>query len=109
MKSKMLATITTIALAVTLTLPALFDKTVEAAGGVPKFEPDPYWPKPLPHNWISGGIGGIYVDSKDHIWVANRPKSVDKAVKNLAHDPPDGECCTPAPPVLEFDMQGNLI
>ena len=78
-------------------VPVLSHRTVAAAGGVPRFEPDPYWPKPLPNNWISGGIGGIYVDSQDHIWVINRPKSVDKAVKNLAHNPPDGDCCIPAP------------
>src|SRR5579863_8913011 len=109
MKSKMLTAVGVVALAVTFAAPLLFHKTAAAAGGVPRFEPDPYWPKPLPNNWISGGIGGIYVDSQDHIWVINRPKSVDKAVKNLAHNPPDGDCCIPAPPVLEFDMQGNVI
>src|ERR1700730_17554878 len=35
-----------------------------AEGGVPKFEPDPYWPKVLPHNWIFGQVGGVYVDSQ---------------------------------------------
>src|SRR5579872_1297328 len=91
-------------------LVALSHDTAAATGsGVPRFEPDPYWPKPLPHNWILGGIGAIFVDSQDHIWVAQRPKSVDKAVKNLAHEPPDGDCCIPAPPILEFDMQGNVI
>jgi DNA-binding beta-propeller fold protein YncE len=97
------------ALAATLSVQPLLNKAAAAGGGVPRFEPDPYWPKPLPHNWISGGIGGIYVDAQDHIWVTNRPRSVDKAVQNLAHKPPDGDCCIPAPPVLEFDMQGNVI
>jgi hypothetical protein len=109
MKSKMVTAVGAIALAATFAAPVLFHKTAAAAGGVPRFEPDPYWPKPLPNNWISGGVGGIYVDSKDHIWVSNRPRSVDKAVKNAAANPPDGDCCIPAPPVLEFDMQGNLI
>jgi DNA-binding beta-propeller fold protein YncE len=109
MNSKIFAGVA-LTLAAIVAVPVLSHHTVAAAaGGVPRFEPDPYWPKPLPHNWISGGIGGIYVDSQDHIWVINRPKSVDKAVKNLAHDPPDGDCCIPAPPVLEFDMQGNVI
>ena len=84
MKSKMLTAAVAIALTATFAVPALFHKTAAAAGGVPRFEPDPYWPKPLPNNWISGGIGGIYVDSQDHIWVSNRPRSVDKAVKNAA-------------------------
>jgi hypothetical protein len=39
---------------------------------VPKFEPDPYWPKQLPNNWMLGEVGGIFVDSHDHIWVNSR-------------------------------------
>ena len=37
-----------------------------------KFEPDPYWPKQLPNNWMLGEVGGIFVDSHDHIWVNSR-------------------------------------
>ena len=29
---------------------------------VPKFEVDPFWPKPLPNNWTLGQVGGIAVD-----------------------------------------------
>ncbi|HTB16797.1 MAG TPA: hypothetical protein VK708_01725, partial [Bryobacteraceae bacterium] len=46
-----------------------------AAQSVPKFEPDPYWPKPLPNNWMLGQVGGIFVDSHDHIWVNSRPRT----------------------------------
>src|SRR5262249_55517703 len=39
-----------------------------AAGpSIPKFEPDPYWPKHLPNNWILGQVSGVAVDSHDNI------------------------------------------
>src|SRR5580700_4062803 len=41
----------------------------------PAFRVDPYWPRPLPNNWIIGQVGGIYVDAQDNIWVFQRPLS----------------------------------
>src|SRR6202050_2693572 len=76
---------------------------------VPKFEPDPYWPKQLPNNWMLGQVGGIFVDSHDHIWVTSRPRTLDNNDKYAALNPPQADCCIPAPPVLEFDRAGNLI
>jgi NHL repeat len=76
-------------------------------GGVPKFEPDPYWPKPLPNNWMLGQASGIFVDSHDHIWVTNRPRTLDDNDKYAAANKAD--CCIPAPAILEFDQAGNLI
>ena len=35
-----------------------------------------HWPKPLPDNWILGQVAGIATDSKDHIRVLLRPRSV---------------------------------
>src|SRR4029453_13480376 len=43
----------------------------------PHFVVDPAWPKPLPHNWIIGDIGGLYVDKHDTIWVYHRPRALD--------------------------------
>ena len=80
-----------------------------ASQSVPKFEPDPYWPKQLPNNWMLGQVGGIYVDSHDHIWVTSRPRTLDHNDKYAALNPPESDCCIPSPPVLEFDGQGNLI
>jgi len=34
-------------------------------GATPKFVVDPTWPLPLPHSWLLGQIGGLYVDSHD--------------------------------------------
>jgi hypothetical protein len=76
---------------------------------VPKFEPDPSWPKQLPNNWMLGQVGGIFVDSHDHIWVTSRPRTLDNNDKYAALDPPEADCCIPSPPVLEFDQAGNLI
>jgi hypothetical protein len=33
----------------------------------PKFEVDPDWPKPLPHNYWMGVPGGIFVDSRANV------------------------------------------
>ena len=48
----------------------------QAKGQAPSFVVDPAWPKPLPHNWIIGDIGGLFVDKQDHIWVYHRPRSL---------------------------------
>src|SRR5215813_10929261 len=74
---------------------------------VPKFEPDPYWPKHLPNNWILGQVSGVTVDSHDNIWVIHRPRTTDEHDNYLTAKTAD--CCTPAPPILEFDQAGNLI
>jgi hypothetical protein len=76
---------------------------------VPKFALDPTWPKPLPNKWTTGQIPGIAVDSHDHIWVIHRPKTIAEHEKAASLNPPTAECCFPAPPVLEFDMEGNLL
>src|SRR5215469_1282918 len=75
--------------------------------GVPKFEPDPSWPKPLPKNWMLGQVGGIFVDSHDHIWVTSRPRTLDQ--NDMYGRDGKGDCCIAAPPVIEFDMAGNVV
>src|SRR5581483_11152408 len=42
----------------------------------PLFRVDPFWPKPLPNNWILGQVGGMAVDDHDNIWVFQRPRSL---------------------------------
>src|ERR1700730_15026577 len=36
---------------------------------LPKFEVDPFWPKPLPDDWVIAGVGGVCVDAQDHVFV----------------------------------------
>jgi len=75
----------------------------------PVFEVDPLWPKPLPNHWVLGSTIGLSTDAQDHVWVLHRPQTVEDNFKAAALKPPIGTCCTPAPPVLEFDQAGNLI
>jgi DNA-binding beta-propeller fold protein YncE len=79
------------------------------AGDIPTFAVDAAWPKPLPNNWIIGQVGGITVDSEDHVWVFHRPRSLTDDEKGATLTPPRSKCCVPAPPVLEFDTDGNLL
>jgi DNA-binding beta-propeller fold protein YncE len=74
----------------------------------PKFQIDPSWPKTLPNNWIFGQIGGIFVDAQDHIWVNQRPRTLDAREKR-ASTTPNVRCCIPAPPVVELDQEGNVV
>ena len=78
------------------------------ADGIPAFEYDPTWPKPLPHNWLTGNIGAMTIDSQNHIWVVQRPGSTTDLSERYGLEGL-GECCFPAPPVMEFDPEGNLI
>ncbi len=77
--------------------------------GTPQFSVDPFWPKPLPNDWLVGEIAGIAVDSRDHTWVAQRPGSLSESELGAVQDPPISLCCKPAPPVMEFDAEGNLL
>jgi DNA-binding beta-propeller fold protein YncE len=84
--------------------------TAEAAGvQAPKFEVDPLWPKPLPNHWLLGNTIGVSVDAQDHVWIVHRGGSLERMESYAAANPPAAECCSPAPPVLEFDQAGNLI
>jgi DNA-binding beta-propeller fold protein YncE len=78
----------------------------------PTFQVERLWPKPLPNSWILGSVTGVAVDAQDHIWVVHRGQDSLNArtESSLASTPPGAEaCCTAAPPVLEFDMAGNLV
>jgi DNA-binding beta-propeller fold protein YncE len=95
-----------------------------AGGKTPGFVADPSWPQHLPHNWMLGQVGGLYVDRHDHVWVYNRPRTMtnDEAAletrggangtNGLGFARPNGavaDCCNAAPSVLEFDAAGKLL
>ena len=80
-----------------------------AADDTPHFQVDPFWPKPLPDNWILGQVAGVAVDQHDHIWIIHRPGTILDDEKEALKTPPSARCCHPAPPVLEFDQAGNLL
>lgn len=98
----------------------------QAQGNAPRFEVDASWPKPLPNNWVVGQVGGIAVDRNDNIWIIQRSRSLtndeayatdavedsDPPVDELGFPRPFGpisDCCLPAPAVMQFDPQGNLL
>mgnify|MGYP001821490002 FL=1 len=89
---------------------ALDARATQGAVEAPVFEVDPLWPRPLPNHWLMGSVIGVGVDSRDHVFVVHRPASLNARTEvGAAQDPPTGECCAPAPPVLEFDPEGNLV
>jgi len=90
------------------------DATAAEGNGDPiltatEFEVDPHFPRTLPDNWIIGQVSGVAVDSRDHVWVLHRPGSLDELEAGAVQDPPPSMCCVPAPPVLEFDPDGNVV
>jgi DNA-binding beta-propeller fold protein YncE len=101
---------------------------VPPAAKVPGFVADASWPQKLPNNWLIGQVGGLYVAPDDHVWVYQRPRTLtnDEAAltpasgKSKDGKPVDamgnprpygvlGDCCVPAPSVLEFDANGKLL
>src|SRR6188508_3255027 len=100
-----------------------------AGTSAPSFVVDASWPKPLPNEWRIGQVGGIAVDSHDNVWVYHRPRTLDASsagamprvatndqgvpISALGHARPYADrttgCCVPAPSVLKFDRDGNLL
>lgn len=82
---------------------------LEGAADIPRFAVDPFWPKPLPNDWVLGQVAGVHVDSNDRIWIVQRPRSLTERELGASQQPPLSNCCVAAPPVLEFDPSGNLL
>ncbi len=80
-----------------------------AAAAVPVFKVDPSWPQDMPNHWILGAVTGVFVDSKNHVWVTHLPETLTEEELYEEQKPPMGTCCKPAPPVLEFDPHGKLV
>jgi hypothetical protein len=73
----------------------------------PRFEVDPMWPKPLPNHWVLGSTIGIGIDSRDHVFIIHRGDSTLNQRTEVGADAAD--CCRAAPPIIEFDPEGNLV
>jgi DNA-binding beta-propeller fold protein YncE len=72
---------------------------LRAQDNAPRFVVDPSWPKPLPNLWVTGGVGGVCVDSRDHVFILNRRDLTDNDL-DAGHQ---------APVVIEFDPEGNVV
>ena len=75
----------------------------------PQFVVDPFWPQPLPNKWLLGRTIGVAVDQRDHIYIVHRDQDNMFMSQELGLDRGQAECCTAAPPIIEFDSAGNLI
>ncbi len=84
-------------------------EAASAADGPPSFSVDPGWPLELPNDWILGSITAVFVDSQDHVWITHLPETLTPEEIAAVQDPPIGECCVPAPVVLELDAEGALV
>ena len=81
---------------------------LQAQSAVPKYEVDPLWPK-LPDNWVVGPLGGACIDAQDHVFVLHRQEGLTEDMLK-ARDRSDGaKPRIKAPPVMEFDPEGNLV
>ncbi|MET0743858.1 MAG: hypothetical protein ABWY78_10850 [Microvirga sp.] len=86
------------------------DAQTKGQAQAPVFEVDPFWPKPLPNNWLLGSTIGVWADEQDNIWIIHRSSStLHNNEKGAELTPPIAACCRGAPPVLVFDPAGNLI
>ena len=85
------------------------DPAVANGSMAPLFEVDPLWPKPLPNHWLLGSTIGVAADSRDHIWIIHRGNLANNEIPAALDPPVAEECCFAAPPVLEFDPEGNLV
>jgi len=88
--------------------------TGQGRGGAaaPAYRVVPLWPQPFQDDsWVFGSITGVAVDAQNHVWVAHRgADSLQNNEKGMILTPPTSSvCCTPAPPILEFDTAGKLL
>src|ERR1700685_3675825 len=72
-------------------------------GGLPQFEKDPNFPK-VPSKWRMVFAPAVAIDAQNHVWILSRPRGL----RYPRSTPPD-YISTPAPPVMEFDNDGNFI
>ena len=78
-------------------------------GTPPAFHVDASWPPELANDWILGAITAVFVDDRDHVWIAHLPEVLTPEETAAVQDPPLGTCCVPAPSVIELDAEGNVV
>src|ERR1700733_14559455 len=81
---------------------------VQAQSDVPKYAVDPFWQK-LPDNWVVGPLGGVCVDARDHVFVLHRQEDLTDAMVTTRDRFDGGRTRVKAPPVIEFDPDGNVV
>lgn len=82
----------------------------QAAVDAPRFQVDPFWPKPLPNQWVLGSAIGAWVDDEDLVWIVHRPETLaDNEASLDMTQPTSQECCRRAPPILAFNQAGDVV
>ena len=76
---------------------ALMIQPPQSSRRLPVFRAEPSWPA-IPNNWVFGEVSSIAVDSQDHVWILQRPRTVPVEQQGKA-----------APPLMEFDANGRFI
>ena len=76
---------------------------------VPTHEVDPTWPQEMPNDWIMGAVTSVFVDMQDHVWVTHLRETLTEEETGAVQDPPTRLCCVPAPIVIEFDAEGEVV
>jgi hypothetical protein len=103
-----------LALAVAVSLRHSAPALAQGGGGkkAPAYKVDPFWPKPLPtvkdadglsHQWVPGEVGASCIDSHDHIVTVNRGFLRNGLLGQ------EGTQSIPAPPVIVYDTDGNIV
>ena len=69
----------------------------QAPRGVPRFEVQAGWAK-IPAKWKLGDVSSVAADARDNVWVLHRPHTLTGEDLKAA-----------APPVLQFDSNGNFL
>ncbi|MDG2087901.1 MAG: hypothetical protein P8J68_04085 [Arenicellaceae bacterium] len=64
-----------------------------------QFTVDPTWPGPLPDTWVNGQLGGVCVDSHDHVVVVDR--------RNITEE--EHQTSVQAPSMIMFDKDGEML
>ena len=82
---------------------------VAGTNAATRYAVDPFWPKPLPEQWQLGAVAGVAVDQRDHVWIIQRPATLTDDERAASFSPPRAVCCVPAPSVIEFDADGNVV
>src|SRR5437879_11489513 len=83
----------------------------------PTFKVDPFWPKRLPDNWVTGEPGGTCIDSQDHLIIVTRGFQTGGLASPEGVGGADTKTGTlggafkskASPPVIEFDTEGNVV
>ena len=64
-----------------------------------RYDVDVTWPRPLPNQWVLGGLGGVCVDAQDHVFILNRQDVADG----------DLNAARLAPQIIEFNPEGTVV